>query len=302
MPQNPYITLPGLGGSYIDTTTGGGLRRANYDPGRGEYSLPDGTVIGNDNAIGRNQAEVDRLYGWVNPKQQSGQSQLGFINKWTGARVQDARDAQDKKAQEEEDAQKAFDAEVRARLQKFIDATMSLDPHDQYAQQVAQAAQNDSSMRSEAAGLGRQGISQYASDLATKNALGGYQMQRQQMGMQGLGMLQNQAQYARNSMEGRREFDLNFQNQLDQQRMAADQMAYQSRQGMGQGIGSAIGGGLGAIGGFLVGGPVGAAVGGSFGAGLGGGLGGLSQGGYSPRGPSGRRYNGGSYGYGGRNY
>ena len=103
-------------------------------------------------------------------------------------------------------------------------------------------------------------------------------------------------------MEGRREFDLNFQNQLDQQRMAADQMAYQSRQGMGQGIGSAIGGGLGAIGGFLVGGPVGAAVGGSFGAGLGGGIGGLSQGGYSPQGPSGRRYNGGSYGYGGRNY
>lgn len=195
-------------------------------------------------------------------------------------------------ANKEQGARDAFSNDVNARLQKFVDATMTLDPNDPFAQQVAQAAQTNSSQRSQAQGLGRGGISQYASDLATKRGLGGYQMQRQQMGLSALGNLQNQAQFAQQSAEGRRQFDLGFQNQLDTQREDNARYAQQSQMSFGQGLGAAIGGGLGFLGGALTGNPRWAGAGGRAGASIGAGLGGSGAGSYSSQGPSGQRYSG----------
>lgn len=222
---------------------------------------------------------------------------LGFVSKVVGENEKRLAAEEKAKADAEEEDAKKSDADTQAQIQKFIKATMTLDPNDPYAQQVAQSAQNMSSQQSEAQGLGRAGMSSYASDLATKSALGGYQNQRQQMGMQGLGMLQQQRGMQRNFGEGRRQFNLGFQNQLDMQANGLDQQAYESSQGQRQGIGGLIGGAVGALG-FLGGPALGAATM-AAGAGLGAGVGGMTGGGYHPRRPSGRGYGGGG-GY--RNY
>lgn len=127
---------------------------------------------------------------------------------------------------------------------------------DQTYAQSAQGAANS--------GLGYGGMSAMNADQTTKNALLGYQMQRQQAGAQATQQAFNMMSQVENDAEGRRRYEQDMNMQLQAAQQQAQMRNYAEQQGKKQGLYSMAGGIIGG----MYGGPTGAAFGSQLGSGL----------------------------------
>lgn len=167
---------------------------------------------------------------------------------------------------------------ILAKVQAFADEmNMPVDQllkNDDFARSLRDMTYGQSSDQALVAGAGAGGLSAINSDLNTKRALLGYQMQRQQMGQSAL-----QSAYAgltgiSGEMENTRRYEQDLNMQFQQAQAAAQQQAYAQKQGQYGQILGAVGAGVGAY----YGGAAGAAAGGQIGSSLGG----LAAGQYKP--------------------
>lgn len=172
----------------------------------------------------------------------------------------------------------AAEQQYQQMLQEFIKHYMSpIDLNDPYVKQLVQGTQTAASDEARRRGINGPLAVNGVQD-ATTRALVGADMQRKQMGLQGLGMGFGQYNADRNFGEQQRQFNMGYGLQRDQfdynrQRdTRADQQDFYST------IGSVGGGILGGVGGFMIGGPMGAVGGAQLGSGLGAGLGHLAGG------------------------
>lgn len=190
-----------------------------------------------------------------------------------------------------------FQTDMIKRLDSFAkEMGMSVDQlmqTDSYAKALSQQTYANSAQSAYGSGLGYGGISAMNADQTTKNALLGYQMQRQQAGaaatQNAFGMMETMGQDAENRRRYEQGLDLQLQGAQQQAQMANYQQQQQQKAGLYSLAGGVIGG--------MYGGPTGAA----FGSQLGGGLAGATSTPYQARGfnyPS-NTGNYGSYGSGG---
>lgn len=170
---------------------------------------------------------------------------------------------------------------VEDRIKKFL---ADLDPNSpttqamyQYISKRGQATQGAASARaglgSAGSGQGSGGLSAYGQQMVQGDLANKYDMQRNALQAQGLGMLSQHDL-------GIKQLELGY---MEMQNKQAEQ-AWAARQNQNQGIGAAFGGALGALG--FIGGPALGAATMRGGAALGGGLGGLAAGGSGPSYPS----------------
>lgn len=185
-----------------------------------------------------------------------------------------------------------------ARLQKFSDSLLSLDPNDPYARQLKDATNYNAAKNAYGRGMDNSGLSEQNREFTSTQALAGYQLQRQQLGEATIGQMQQGALAHRGQDLGMQQFNANLQFQVAQANEQNSRLAYIQQANQGQGVGSLVGGTLGGIAGGLVsyGNPMAISAGAALGSGIGRGLGGMSQAPYQPS------YYSGSYGSGRNSY
>lgn len=178
-------------------------------------------------------------------------------------------------------------AQVMQRLDSFS-KEMNL-PVDELLKRGDWGAQNaqatglaQSQTAAYGAGVDGGGLSTMNTQRAVTDALGGYQMQRSQLGLQATGQLMGGLGQMSQDLESRRQYEQGINLQLQQARDASLQRRHAEQQAQGQMWGNIIGGTLGTIGGAFVGGAPGAMMGASLGSNIGGGIGGAAAGGYKP--------------------
>lgn len=191
------------------------------------------------------------------------------------------KDLESKRAARE-GQQEALIKKVQAFADEMGMPIAKLMQRDDFAKALNNVTYQNSMGNAMNTGAGGGGLSQANADQATKNALLGYQFQRQQAGQNALSgafnMIGNQMQDA----EGLRRYNQGMNLQM--QEANAMRQAQQYQQGLGRQqstfglIGGIAGGALGAY----AGGPTGAAAGFQAGQGLGSALGGATYGSYQP--------------------
>lgn len=181
----------------------------------------------------------------------------------------DKADAAQKKLDDEKNARDQQQKDIISKVQKFADEmNMPVDElmqKDGFAQALNKVTYQDAMGKSLNTGAGEGGLSVANADQATKNALLGYQMQRQQMGQQAY----NQAYGMINNM-GLQAEDLARYNQgMDLQMQALRAQAYNQQYQQGLGKSGQVTGMLGGLVGAYFGGAAGGAAGSQIGSGIG---------------------------------
>lgn len=183
--------------------------------------------------------------------------------------AQDKQAAEEKKLKDEQDARDVQQKSILDKVQKFADEmnmpVSELMQRDDFAKALNAHTYQNAMADGMGTGAGMGGLSVANADQATKNALLGYQMQRQQMGQQAYdrayGMIDSQNQRA----EDLYRYNQGMNMQMDALRGQAQYNSYQQKLGQsGQTLGL-IGGVVGAYFGGAAGGQAGYQIGSGIG-------------------------------------
>jgi hypothetical protein len=250
-----------------------------------ELAMGKGLLGGNDPFDGSTYsgAMTEDVYNSMSPQEwqafakMDGGSQEAFIQQRTKQIERYKNDPERLKREKEEaelvqkqkDRQLAQDdmiAKVRAFADEMNMPIEELMQKDGFAQALNRHTFQNAMGSGMNRGAGIGGLSQANADMATKKALLGYHMQRQQQGQQALsnafGMVQNQNMWAEDIARYNQGLNLQFQ----QAEAARRQQEYQQGLGQAQGFAGMVGGIMGGI----WGGPTGAAMGQQIGSNMGG--------------------------------
>lgn len=189
-----------------------------------------------------------------------------------GPELEAKREA-DRKRIEAEAKQKDFDdqrTKIIAKVQAFADEMgmpiEQLMQKDEFAKALNKNTYSQAMGAAANRGLGLGGLSMTNADQATKNALIGYQMQRQQAGQNALGNAYGMLSQMGGESENARRYEQGLNLQLQQASEAAQQRAHAEGLGQRQSLFGLAGGALGAY----FGGPTGATMGYNLGSSIGG--------------------------------
>ncbi len=228
----------------------------------------DGTTL--------NDMMTEEIYNSMTPEEwekfahMSRQEQASFINeRQTGLiknkAAQKGVDDEVNALQSEADKRKFQQNDLIAKVQKFADemnmSVGDLMQKDDFAKHLNAVTYQNSMANAMSSGAGGGGISQANSDAATKNALLGYQFQRQQAGLaarnDAFGMITNQGAAAEDLRRYNQGMDLQMQSLAAQSEQASYQQSLQQSGGtlglIGGAVGAYFGGAQGAQAGYSLG-------------------------------------------------
>lgn len=180
-------------------------------------------------------------------------------------RMKAEKDLEDKRIARE-GAQDDLIAKVRAFADQMNMPIDQLMAKDEFAQALNKQTYQNTMGQALNTGAGMGGLSQVNADQATKNALLGYQMQRQQMGQQAMGQAYGMVNNQMLQAEDIARYNQGMNLQMQEAEAMRRQQEYM--QGLGQAQGKA--GMIGGIMGGIWGGPTGAAMGQQIGSSMGG--------------------------------
>lgn len=250
----------------------------------GWYELASGKSLlgGNDpfNGTTINRNMTEDVYNAMTPQEwqafakMSDDEQANFISSKSrevakGKSQQDAADKAQAALDKQRSDREAAQADLIKKVQAFADEmNMPIDQlmqKDGFAQALRNTTYQNSMGNAMNTGAGAGGLSQANADQTTKNALLGYQFQRQQAGQQALGNAFNMIGQQNATAEdiARYNQNMNLQMQaLQAQRQAADYQQGLSRSGgtlglVGAGLGAYFGGAAGAQAGYQIGSGIG---------------------------------------------